>query len=102
MDGLREVAMRTYLMGFDGKWALHPDQVPVLNELYSPPLEAYERAEGILAAYKKATEEDKLGAVMFGNEMIDEASRKMAEQLAAKGRLCGLDKKLAARTGVPA
>jgi citrate lyase subunit beta/citryl-CoA lyase len=93
--GLREVAMRTYLMGFDGKWALHPDQVAPLNEIYTPPLEAYERAEGIMAAYKKATEEDKLGAVMYGDEMIDEASRKMAEQLAIKGRLCGLDKKLA-------
>jgi len=48
-----------------------------------------------MAAYKKATEGDKLGAVMFGDEMIDEASRKMAEQLSIKGRLCGLDKKLA-------
>src|SRR5258708_30522935 len=93
--GLLEVAMRTYLMGFDGKWALHPDKGAPLNELYTPPLESYERAEGIMAAYKKATEEDHLGAVMFGDEMIDEASRKMAEQLAIKGRLCGLDKKLA-------
>jgi len=95
--GLREVAMRTYLMGFDGKWALHPDQVPPLNEIYSPPIDAYERAVGILEAYRKATEEDRLGAVMYGNEMIDEASRKMAEQLAEKGKLCGLDEKLAAK-----
>jgi citrate lyase subunit beta/citryl-CoA lyase len=93
--GLREVAMRSYLMGFDGKWALHPGQVEPLNEIYSPPLAAYERAEGIIEAYRKATEEDHLGAVMFGDEMIDEASRKMAEQLAIKGRLCGLDQKLA-------
>ncbi|MHB8509043.1 MAG: HpcH/HpaI aldolase/citrate lyase family protein [Candidatus Dormibacteria bacterium] len=99
MDGLREVGMRTYLMGFDGKWALHPDQVAPLNDLFSPPLEAYERAEGIIAAYKQATEIDKLGAVMYGDEMIDEASRKMAEQLAIKGRLCGLDRKLAERAG---
>ncbi|HEV3234206.1 MAG TPA: CoA ester lyase [Candidatus Dormibacteraeota bacterium] len=93
--GLREVAMRTYLMGFDGKWALHPDQVAALNEIYSPTLESYERAVGILEAYRKATEEDKLGAVMYGDEMIDEASRKMAEQLAIKGRAAGLDKRLA-------
>ncbi len=93
-EGLREVAMRTYLMGFDGKWALHPDQVELLNDLYSPTLESYERAVGILEAYRKATEEDKLGAVMFGDEMIDEASRKMAEQLATKGRAAGLDMKL--------
>jgi citrate lyase subunit beta/citryl-CoA lyase len=93
--GLREVAMRTYLMGFDGKWALHPDQVAPLNEIYTPPLESYERAVGIMEAYRKATEEDHLGAVMYGDEMIDEASRKMAEQLEIKGRQSGLDKKLA-------
>ena len=93
--GLREVAMRTYLMGFDGKWALHPDQVAPLNEIYTPPLESYERAVGIMEAYRKATEEDKLGAVMHGDEMIDEASRKMAEQLEIKGRQAGLDKQLA-------
>ena len=40
-----------------------------------------------------------MGAVMYGDEMIDEASRKMAEQLSAKGRLCGLDKKLAEKGG---
>jgi len=96
-DGLREVARRSQRMGYDGKWALHPGQVEPLNEIYSPPLDAYERAEGILAAYKKATEEDKLGAVMYGDEMIDEASRKMAEQLAIKGRLCGLDRELAGK-----
>jgi citrate lyase subunit beta/citryl-CoA lyase len=100
--GLREVAMRTYLMGFDGKWALHPDQVAPLNEIYTPPLEAYQRAEGIMAAYKKATEEDRLGAVMFGDEMIDEASRKMAEQLVIKGRAAGLDKQLSEKNSGPA
>jgi citrate lyase subunit beta/citryl-CoA lyase len=100
--GLREVAMRTYLMGFDGKWALHPDQVAPLNQIYTPPLEAYQRAEGIMAAYKKATEEDRLGAVMFGDEMIDEASRKMAEQLVIKGRAAGLDKQLSGKNSGPA
>jgi citrate lyase subunit beta/citryl-CoA lyase len=89
-------------MGFDGKWALHPDQVAPLNEIYTPPLEAYQRAEGIMAAYKKATEEDRLGAVMFGDEMIDEASRKMAEQLVIKGRAAGLDKQLSAKNSGPA
>ncbi|MFN2466109.1 MAG: CoA ester lyase [Candidatus Dormibacteria bacterium] len=93
--GLREVAIRTYLMGFDGKWALHPDQVAPLNEIYTPPLDSYERAVGIMEAYRKATEEDHLGAVMYGDEMIDEASRKMAEQLEIKGRQSGLDKQLA-------
>ena len=50
----------------------------------------YERAERILDAYAKATGEDGRGAVVFEGEMIDEASRKMAEQVAARGRAAGL------------
>jgi citrate lyase subunit beta/citryl-CoA lyase len=44
----------------------------------------------MLEAYRHATEVEGRGAVMFGNEMIDEASRKMAEQLAARGSAAGL------------
>lgn len=90
-DGLREAAVRTVTMGFDGKWSLHPQQIPIINELYSPPLEEYQRAERMLAAYDHATNVEKKGAVMFENEMIDEANRKMAQELAAKGRLIGLE-----------
>ena len=89
-DGLREVARRSHLLGFDGKWALHPDQVAICNEVYTPTAEQVERAERILAAYASATDDDRLGAVLFEGEMIDEASRKMAEQTAARGRAAGL------------
>ncbi len=78
LDALREYAMRTRMLGYDGKWALTPDQAGVLNEVYSPTQEQFDRAFDILDAYQKATEEDRKGAVMFGDEMIDEASRKMA------------------------
>jgi len=88
--GLAEVARRSRLLGFDGKWALHPGQIDVLNEAYTPSADDFERAERILAAYAEATEGRRLGAVMFEGEMIDEASRKMAEQLAARGRAAGL------------
>ncbi|HVM12552.1 MAG TPA: hypothetical protein VM638_08790, partial [Actinomycetota bacterium] len=50
----------------------------------------YDKAEAMLEAYRHATEIERKGAVMFGNEMIDEASRKMAEQLAARGAAAGL------------
>jgi citrate lyase subunit beta/citryl-CoA lyase len=86
VDGFREVARRSYVLGFDGKWALHPDQISVCNEVYAPSVDQYERAERILEAYAAATASDRLGAVMFEGEMIDEASRKMAEQIAARGR----------------
>ena len=55
-----------------------------------PPQEEYDRAEALLDAYREATDGDGRGAVMFEGEMIDEASRKMAEQVAARGRAAGL------------
>jgi citrate lyase subunit beta/citryl-CoA lyase len=90
LDGLRESAVSSAALGFDGKWVLHPAQVPVVNEIFTPDTAEFERAIGILNAYERATEVDQRGAVMFGDEMIDEASRKMALAVAAKGRAAGL------------
>ena len=90
LDGFREMAMRSRALGYDGKWALHPGQVDVLNEVFTPSQEEFDKAEAMLEAYRHATEVERTGAVMFGNEMIDEASRKMAEQLAARGTAAGL------------
>ena len=90
LDGFREMAQRSRALGYDGKWALHPGQVDVLNEVFTPSQEEYDKAEAMLEAYRHATEVERRGAVMFGNEMIDEASRKMAEQLSARGKAAGL------------
>ena len=93
LDGFREMAMRARALGYDGKWALHPGQVDVLNEVFTPTQDEYDKAEAMLDAYKHATEVDRRGAVMFGNEMIDEASRKMATQFAERGRAAGMKRK---------
>jgi citrate lyase subunit beta/citryl-CoA lyase len=86
LDALRDYAMRTRILGYDGKWALHPDQVAVINEVFTPTQEQFDRAFDILDAYEKATTEgDRKGAVMFGDEMIDEASRKMASKFVTRG-----------------
>ena len=90
LDGFREMAMRARALGYDGKWALHPGQVDVLNEVFTPTQDEYDKAEAMLDAYKHATEVKRRGAVMFGNEMIDEASRKMATQFAERGRAAGM------------
>ena len=82
--------MRTRMLGYDGKWALTPDQAVVLNEVYSPTQEQFDRAFDILEAYEKATDQDRRGAVMFGDEMIDEASRKMAIKFVSRGERAGL------------
>jgi citrate lyase subunit beta/citryl-CoA lyase len=90
LDGFREMALRARALGYDGKWALHPGQIDVLNEVFTPTQEEYDKAEAMLEAYRHATDVDRRGAVMFGNEMIDEASRKMALRLAERGRAAGL------------
>ncbi len=89
-DAFRDFCQRTRVLGYDGKWALHPDQVTILNELFSPTQEQYDRAWAILDAYKEATETERKGAVMFGDEMIDEASRKMAVKFVTRGERAGL------------
>jgi citrate lyase subunit beta/citryl-CoA lyase len=91
LDGFEEVARRSRHLGFDGKWALHPAQIEPCNRIYSPTRDEYERAKRMLAALA-AAEEGRLGAVLFEGEMIDEASRKMAEGVAAKGRAAGLER----------
>lgn len=90
LDGLRASATRAQALGYDGKWVLHPSQIDLVNEVFTPPQELYDKAEAILEAYEHATEKSEIGAVMFGKEMIDEASRKMALRLAERGRAAGL------------
>src|SRR5437660_9907503 len=93
IDALRDYAMRTRILGYDGKWALHPDQVAVINEVFTPTQEQFDRAFDILEAYEKATTEgDRRGAVMFGDEMIDEASRKMASKFVTRGERAGMSR----------
>lgn len=92
VEGLRRVGGRSAALGFDGKWVLHPAQVDAVNELFSPRQEDYDHAENILDAYEWHTSAagGKRGAAMLGDEMIDEASRKMALVIAGKGRAAGM------------
>ena len=73
---------------------LHPDQIAAANEVYSPLQSDYDHAENILDAYDHFTsaEGGAKGAVMLGDEMIDEASRKMALVISAKGRAAGMSR----------
>src|SRR3989475_11593054 len=93
LDGFREMAVRARALGYDGKWALHPGQIDVLNEVFTPSQDEFDKAEAVLEAYRHATDVQLTGAVMFGTEMIDEASRKMAEQLAMRGLAAGMQRR---------
>ena len=92
VDGFRRVASRSAALGFDGKWVLHPDQIAEANEVFAPRQDDYDHAELILDAYNHYTSAagGSRGAVMLGDEMIDEASRKMALVISSKGRAAGL------------
>lgn len=90
LAGLRRAAASTAALGYDGKWVLHPGQIEVVNEAFSPSQEEYDRAELILEAYEYYTTVEHRGAAMLGDEMIDEASRKLALVAAARGRAAGL------------
>lgn len=80
LEGLRNSAQMAKMLGCDGKWAVHPAQIPVLNEVFSPSAAEIEKATAIRDRYFQATEEEGLGAVALdGEEMLDEASRKLAE-----------------------
>ncbi len=94
----RRVAGRSAALGYDGKWVLHPDQIAAGNEIFSPRQQEYDHAELILEAYEWHTSGagGARGAVMLGDEMIDEASRKMALVIVGKGRAAGMQ-----RTGEP-
>jgi citrate lyase subunit beta / citryl-CoA lyase len=90
LEGLGVEARYARALGFDGKWALHPSQVEPLNEVFSPRQEEVDRAGAILAALAAGESEGGHGAVMLDGEMIDEASRKLANQMIARGRAAGL------------
>ncbi len=90
LDGLGRSAARAAALGYDGKWALHPTQLDVVTQAFTPTRADFERAQAIVAAHHAAADGDRRGAVMLGDEMIDEASRKMAAQLVTRGIAAGL------------
>ena len=93
-EGYRRLAGRSAALGYDGKWVLHPGQIDAANEAYSPSQRDYDHAENILDAYEWFTSEagGMRGAAMLGDEMIDEASRKMALVIAGSGRAMGIQR----------
>jgi citrate lyase subunit beta / citryl-CoA lyase len=87
-DGLRLRARHARALGYDGKWAIHPGQLGIINAAFTPMDEELARARAILDALARA---EGRGAVELDGEMIDEASRKLALQVVARGRAAGLE-----------
>jgi citrate lyase subunit beta / citryl-CoA lyase len=77
-------------MGFDGKWAIHPDQVEIINRAFTPTQEELARAREILDAYDQADQNSGAGVFVYQDEMIDAASLPIERKKLAIARKCGL------------
>ena len=82
-DGYVDGARRAAALGYEGKWAIHPSQVALANEVFSPPAAEVDRARRILAALDEAAAEGR-GAAQLDGRMIDAASARMAENVVAQ------------------
>jgi malyl-CoA/(S)-citramalyl-CoA lyase len=82
-DGYRAAAGRAAALGCEGKWAIHPSQIALANEVMGPPAAEVEKARRILAAMAQARQDGK-GAVSLDGRLIDIASIRQAEALVAK------------------
>ena len=82
-DGYRAAARRAAALGCEGKWAIHPSQVELANEVFTPAAEEIARAERILQAMEEASKQG-LGAVSLDGRLIDAASIRMAQNLMRK------------------
>ncbi len=79
-DAFREAARRVAALGYEGKWAIHPKQIPLANEVMSPPEAEVNRARRVLEALEQAAKEGKGSAALDG-KMIDIASERMARNV---------------------
>lgn len=79
-EGYKDAARRAAALGCEGKWAIHPSQIALANEVFTPPASEVEKAQRILAALKEAAEQRK-GVAALDGRLIDAASEKMANNV---------------------
>jgi citrate lyase beta subunit len=82
-EGYGASARRALALGYEGKWAIHPSQIPLANEVFTPDPRSVEQADRIIAAMKDGAA-DGMGAVSVDGRLVDAASVRMAENLLAK------------------
>ncbi len=82
-EGLRRSCVLSAALGYDGKWAIHPDQVEIINEVYTPSPEDVERSRKIVEAYDRAQSEG-CGSLAIDGKMVDAASIRVAKIVCAQ------------------
>ena len=83
--GLQRAAALACALGYDGKWAIHPDQIDIINQVFSPTQEDIDRAIKVLTAHTEAQEKG-LGAVAVEGRMVDQATVRLAKQLYSQAK----------------
>ena len=87
-DGYRQAALQASALGYDGKWAIHPSQVPIANEVFSPtPVEVAEARQS-MEAYREA-EAGGVGAIGRDGKLVDAAHMRLAANTLHKAALAG-------------
>lgn len=82
-DGLRRSAAMACALGYSGKWVIHPGQIDIVNEIFSPSKEDVQRAQKIIRAHEAALRSGR-GAVAVDGRMVDNATLRLAEKLMAQ------------------
>ena len=85
-DGYRRTAVHASLLGFDGKWAIHPSQIAIANEVFAPTAAEIEEAQESMAIYRKS-EADGVGAIGRDGKLVDAAHMRLAENVLYKASL---------------
>jgi citrate lyase subunit beta/citryl-CoA lyase len=93
-DGFRLAARRAAALGIEGKWAIHPSQIALANDVFTPPEPEVSRARRILDALEAAARDGR-GAAQLDGRMIDAASARMAENIVRMADEIGKKKPLA-------
>ena len=80
LEGLRRSGVMACALGCDGKWVIHPDQIDIINQVFSPSQEDIDRAVKVLEAFNKAEAKGR-GAVAVEGRMVDQATVRLAKQV---------------------
>lgn len=89
LDGLRRSAVMSCALGCDGKWAIHPGQIDIINDVFTPSNEDIELAAKVLEANAEAAKQGR-GAVAVEGRMVDQATVRMAKQLWEQAKFLNL------------
>ncbi len=89
-QGYREEAIYARSVGYEGKWCIHPSQIELANEIFSPSKDQFEMARELVTLYEAHIAEHESSSLSINGKMIDEATARIARRTYDKGLLTGM------------